>query len=338
MATIPASKPLSSAKRSARMRMQPPGATKTSRTASCCPWSTSPSMMRSTTAPVLSQLMPTCRRMRGSSQFTNFGDTTPALERNDSSTSLWTASGSRATSSCRAGRRLLPPPCRGPRWSPRWIAGSIREEHRQAVEWLNEKTDTDTEFFAVVVEVLQIDDRNLRTTSRPVAFPNDWQRITRRQAVADVSPRGERYRQYFQPLIDELREKHRFPMLGWHSRKAGTHFRLEQRESYSVPSSASHDRARVEVYLGLPDRAENKALFDWLLTQRDSIEKSCGFTLEWERLEERRASRISVVRAGSIDDSTSALDEIRKWQIEKLLVIRKLFAPLLKAGVKEVGK
>ena len=68
MATIPASKPLSSVKRSARTRMQPPGATKTSRTASCCPWSTSPSVMRSTTAPVLSQLMPTWRRTRGSSQ------------------------------------------------------------------------------------------------------------------------------------------------------------------------------------------------------------------------------------------------------------------------------
>ena len=37
--------------------------------------------------------------MLGSSQLTNFGDTTPALERNDSSTILWTASGSRATSS-----------------------------------------------------------------------------------------------------------------------------------------------------------------------------------------------------------------------------------------------
>jgi hypothetical protein len=219
-----------------------------------------------------------------------------------------------------------------------WIAGSIREEHRQAVEWLNEKTDTDTEFFAVVVEVLKIDDSKPAYNFRPVAFPNDWQRITRRQAVANVSPRGERYRQYFQPLIDELREKHRF-----------TNARVAQPQSWYAFSSgtagvlfsavfASHDRARVEVYLGLPDREENKALFDWLLAQKDSIEKSCGFTLEWERLEERRASRISVVRAGSIDNNTSELDEIRKWQIEKLLVIRKLFAPLLKAGVKEVGK
>lgn len=219
-----------------------------------------------------------------------------------------------------------------------WIAGSIREEHRQAVEWLNEKTDTDTEFFAVVVEVLQIDDSKPAYNFRPVAFPNDWQRITRRQAVANVSPRGERYRKYFQPLIDELREKHRF-----------TGARVAQPQSWYAFSSgtagilfsavfASHDRARVEVYLGLPEREENKALFDWLLAQKDSIEKSCGFSLEWERLEERRACRISAVRAGSIDNSDTTLEEIRKWHIEKLLVIRKVFAPLLKAGMKEIGK
>ncbi len=108
MATIPASKPCSRVKRSARTRMHPPGATKTSRTASCWPWSTSPSRMRSTTAPVLSQLIPTCKRMPGSSQLTNFGDTTPALERKDSSTSSWTASGASATSSWQSKKNAAP--------------------------------------------------------------------------------------------------------------------------------------------------------------------------------------------------------------------------------------
>ena len=90
------------------MRMQPPGATKTSRTASCWPWSTSPSWIRSTTAPVLSQCMPTCSRIDGSSQLTNLGDTTPALERNDSSTMLWTTSGSRAQSSWQSRKNAAP--------------------------------------------------------------------------------------------------------------------------------------------------------------------------------------------------------------------------------------
>ena len=99
MATMAGSKPPSSSKRSARIRLAPPGATKTSRTASCWPWSISWGCTRSTTEPPLSAVMPTWTRRSGSSQLTTFGVTIPALERNASSTMRWTASGNSATSS-----------------------------------------------------------------------------------------------------------------------------------------------------------------------------------------------------------------------------------------------
>lgn len=35
-----------------------------------------------------------------------------------------------------------------------WLAESIRDEHRQALDWLNQRTDTDTLFFGVVIEVI----------------------------------------------------------------------------------------------------------------------------------------------------------------------------------------
>ena len=38
-----------------------------------------------------------------------------------------------------------------------WISEEFQDAHRQALEWLNQRTDTDTQFFGVVLEVLQIE-------------------------------------------------------------------------------------------------------------------------------------------------------------------------------------
>lgn len=93
---------------------------------------------------------------------------------------------------------------------------------------------------------------------------------------------------------------------------------------------------RVELYIDVGDLSANKQLFDWLQNQKDAIEKECGFPLNWERLEERRACRISVSRPGNIESSADELLEIRKWQVERLLVFKKVFASLVKTGLEQL--
>ncbi|MGH9510336.1 MAG: DUF4268 domain-containing protein [Terriglobales bacterium] len=212
-----------------------------------------------------------------------------------------------------------------------WVAAEIRDEHRQALDWLNQHTDSDIEFYAVVVEVIKIDDSKPAYDFNPVAFPNRW-RKTRIEAAGSrqTSERGEAYRSFFQDMIDELRERHRVTSArvarpqNWGEFPSGV-------SGISYCLSFTHGgRVRAEFYIGRPDAAENKRLFDSLHAERKELEAQFGEPLEWERLEDKNACRVAIYRAGSIMDPPEALQEIRRWGIEHLLRLKRVFGPRLR--------
>ncbi len=68
------------------------------------------------------------------------------------------------------------------------------------------------------------------------------------------------------------------------------------------------DETRAELYIDAREAAENKALFDALHAERLAIEADFGGALSWQRLDDKRASRISVaVPGGWADNQTWAL-------------------------------
>ena len=54
----------------------------------------------------------------------------------------------------------------------------------------------------------------------------------------------------------------------------------------------------AELYIDRGEAAENKRLFDHLLTQKEEIEKAFGGPLVWERLDTKRSCRIKHVIEG----------------------------------------
>ena len=217
-----------------------------------------------------------------------------------------------------------------------WIAETIRDEHRQALEWLNQRTDSETQFFGVVIEVLQIDDSKPAFNFKPIVFPNEWQKTQRRRSETTVSSRAEAYREYFQELIDELRESHKFTGArvgqpqNWYSFASGY-----AGITYGA-SFAQGRRARVDFYIDFGDFDKNKFLFDKLDEDKEQIEREYGEPLAWERLDEKRASRIAVYRQGAIDNDTETLADIRNWMIDRLLKMKKVFSKELKKYHKEI--
>lgn len=64
-----------------------------------------------------------------------------------------------------------------------WIVAHARDEHRRAIEWLNEHTDSDCAFFLVEIEVWRIGDSARAPRFNVVESPNEWARAEKSKAA-----------------------------------------------------------------------------------------------------------------------------------------------------------
>ena len=96
-----------------------------------------------------------------------------------------------------------------------WVATQFREEHRSAVDWLNDISTSGTSFFGIVLEAIKIGDSASTPHFKIVAKPNDWERQTKsRSASSRAEPSNETalklisfwedLRAYFDELGSEL--------------------------------------------------------------------------------------------------------------------------------------
>ena len=222
-----------------------------------------------------------------------------------------------------------------------WISEEVRDEHRQALEWLNQRTDSETHFFAVLVEVLKIDDSKPAFDFKPVVFPNEWQKSKRQRTSTNLSPKAQKYELFFLGLIAELKARRIFT--GGHAggsknryyfpsgaRKPGIRT-IDYRAAFPKVDKVS--KASASIYIEGEDR---NLLFDALESQKEEITSKFEGQLEWECLDERKHATISVYRDGDIESTESELEEIREWHIENLLKLKEVFAPEIERALEEI--
>ena len=207
-----------------------------------------------------------------------------------------------------------------------WMAESIRSEHKSAMDFLNQNLKESLSFYAVEASAIRIDESKPAFVLTVVSMPSEA--AVNPQPVPELSETKERYRTYFQSLIDELRETHKFTNARTGQPQNWYTFASENSKVYTYSTSfAKGGRVRVEVYLDTGDKARNEQVFDCLLARKQEIEAALGFELTWERLDSRRACRIAVYRDGEIDADSETLADIKSWTIQNLLRFKAVFAP-----------
>lgn len=180
-----------------------------------------------------------------------------------------------------------------------WVVKHAREEHKAAVEWLNNHTDDKIGFFLCEIKLFQIGDSQIALAFTVVERPNDWTKEIRKTASAN-STQQQRL-EYWQAFNDYAFTDANFSRI-FNKRKPTTDHWMD----FSIGSSACHiavsqiqKRKAVDVELYIND---DKELFKSLFAHKDEIEKNMEMELEWKELPERKASRILIEKTVDLDD------------------------------------
>lgn len=199
-----------------------------------------------------------------------------------------------------------------------WVAAQFRPEHRAALDWLNQRTDTGTRFFGVEIAAVRIGESMPAPLFRLVAEPNDWGKRVRTRAQAQEGAASERnaaFQQFWDRFLARVRAEHpewtravSAPAQNWFPMSVGI-------SSASLFCSFGKRGLQSELYLQDKNPDVNTARFDILAGQRDQMDAAYGSQLVYERLDHRKGCRIADFRSGSIDEIDS-WDEYLAWFID----------------------
>ena len=203
-----------------------------------------------------------------------------------------------------------------------WIVKEAREEHRSAIEWLNNNTNSNVNFFLIEIHAYRIGESDPAPMFQVVEQPNDFiknNKSTNRDESMNKSQsqRMEFWNQFNNVVIERGKP--------FNIRKATTdhwyNVAIGTSEAHIDITSVNKDSLiGVELYI-----TDNKELFDKLFEKKDIIEKDLGFKLDWRRLDNSKASRILYSIKGLNFDDHSNYNELMNKTIDLAVLMRDTF-------------
>lgn len=215
-----------------------------------------------------------------------------------------------------------------------WIALSFREEHRQAMDWLNGLAGEAARFFGIEIGTVRIGDSSVAPTFTLRAQPNDWHAQLSKAAKSGVqiSAKGQLYREFWGKFLERVHAQ----------RPSWTRAKVPTSENWmTMPSPIKGTvngfnfppgQLRAELYIDTGDSEANTRIFDALYAHKVAIEERFGGSMQWEPLPTRKASRIAIYSAGNVTQSDE-YDDYIEWFIQESTRLRAALVPYASAAM-----
>jgi len=195
-----------------------------------------------------------------------------------------------------------------------WIAPRFYDEHRDAMQWLNENSREGVDLFAIRLEVWRIGESEPAVRLNPVAEPSEWKEKAQRsnEELTETEELREEFWTAFRDRLEErntpLSARKPFPDYYYNNPIGKAGFELQ----FTIKLTENE----LGVGLVIRDDAE---VYRQLAEDREEISQQFDEELTWEEPEEMRSgkerSKIMVTRPATVTDQ-SQWDEYLEWLIK----------------------
>ena len=182
-----------------------------------------------------------------------------------------------------------------------WMATDFREEHRQALDWLNDIAKGDVRFFGIEISAVRIGDSLPAPLFKLRAQPNEWHAVisTAAKATSEGGGKSDAYRAFWTRFLERVHTEH----------PTWTNAKVPSGDNWLTMKSPIKDcangvnfamggKTRAELYIFAGDAEENLARLEGFAAHKEEIEARAGEALSWEDLPGKRACRIAIYGTG----------------------------------------
>lgn len=212
-----------------------------------------------------------------------------------------------------------------------WISKHTRPEHIRAVQWLNEVTPDDTAFYLVRLAAYRISGSSPAPLFTVIVGPSEESKDFGKQEKV-LAERHVLRLKFWESLLSRAKTKN----VSWHAQRSPTKenwisadagVRAGVSLNYTIWKASE---ASAELYIDTVDGDENKRIFDTLKGKQSEIETRFGAPLAWERLDDKRASRIRcILKVGGLSDGEDRWPAIQDAMIDAMDRLAKAVRPAL---------
>lgn len=196
-----------------------------------------------------------------------------------------------------------------------WIVEDVEEEHRQAVNWLNEHLDDTINIFLCKLRLFRIGDSPAAPKFQVICEPNNWSKAVKKVNNNNDSEMDMIKLEYWTKIAEYIREhpeinlKERKPLkLNYYNIKLSNVKKSLAHLSLKINTQKKHILTQIWI-------KNNNELFEYLFTNKETIEEELGFELFWRNKENNKSSTIGIRR--NIDSiKKDNWDEYIKWHID----------------------